>query len=634
MLIRIKNKFLLLVLTSAVLTGILYIAPQAFIWNKLKSLQKPYLAVQYITHNDSVKSDLAKAREVVDGHFLPSELSFAPQGTAFAPFIPYVLFAFFIVIANGNISLAFLLANFIFASLIFGAIYFLGKVIIKNRWWALFLAFLGTFTPILISYYNLYYQNFWNKFLNDIVKNFYPLVNTPLATLSLSRIGNPLITYVFYLPALAAIFLFWQKPKAWTAILAGLIAGLTPYVYFHHGIFLFIVIGLLTAYSFWKRKNDPIRLKFILVLLGIFFLITIPYVISYFSFSNLPSYDDYVRRLGVEEGRNFQLLVIRDYAVYLIFAAFIYLTIYKKDKSKAILYFLFFGAMFITWNIQLITGFVPESNHWWSVFGPVIFMVSADIVYNFLRNPNSKLIIAILILLSSLLVIKKAVNAGLFINPDQSFLDKYTFSQDIIDSWNWINGNLGREPKIISDSFMTALHLHVYTSARSYLPNWLNTLASNEDVENRFLVANKSFGVSKEILEKRLRLESGGTCENLARQFDLDIKACDDRYTFYNLPDAAFHLYGRYFVYGPSKEYSTVAQGSKPFPPITEFKIQELLARFDETKIIWPEIGVEYVYYGPWEKQFSQLNLAKDANLELVYKNLSVEIYKINGAFK
>src|SRR3989338_11311821 len=115
MLIRIKNKFLLLVLTSAVLTGILYIAPQAFIWNKLKSLQKPYLAVQYITHNDSVKSDLAKAREVVDGYFLPSELSFAPQGTAFAPFIPYVLFAFFIVIANGNISLAFLLANFIFA---------------------------------------------------------------------------------------------------------------------------------------------------------------------------------------------------------------------------------------------------------------------------------------------------------------------------------------------------------------------------------------------------------------------------------------------------------------------------------------------------------------------------------------
>ena len=42
----------------------------------------------------------------------------------------------------------------------------------------------------------------------------------------------------------------------------------------------------------------------------------------------------------------------------------------------------------------------------------------------------------------------------------------------------------------------------------------------------------------------------------------------------------------------------------------------------------------DFVYYGPWEKQFSQLNLAKDANLELVYKNLSVEIYKINGAFK
>ena len=625
----VRKIFLLLVLGSAILTGVLYSAPQVFIWKKLKALDKPYLAVQYITRNDEVKGDITKAREIFDGHFPPSELSFDPRGTAVAPFVPYLLFGFLIFLAQGSINLAFILANFIFASLIFGAVYFLGRVVIKNRWWSLFLAFLGTLTPILMSYYNLYYSNFWDKFLNDLVKNFYPLVNTPLATLSLSRINSPLITFVFYLPALAALFWFWQKPKFWTAVLAGLLVGLLPYVYFHFAVFLAISVILLAAYSCWKRKEDFMRFKFAALLLGIVFLVSIPFIISYFSFGDLASYDDYVRRIGLEEGRQLQTLVMKDYLVYLTLAFLIYLTVYKKDKNKAILYFLFFSAMFIAWNIQLITGAVPESNHWWFVFGPVIFISSADIIYNFLRNPNSKLIIAILLLLSSLLVAKKVVNAGLFVNPDESFLNKYTFNQEIIDSWDWINKTLDGEPKIISDSFMTTLYLYIYTSARPYVPNWLNTLESNESIENRFLVANKVFGVSAVTLEKRLSLGSDGTCENLVRQFELDIKECDDQNTFYNLPDAAFHLYGRYFRYGSAKEYSSVAPGSKPFPPATESKIQELLARFNETEATWLDIDADYLYYGPWEKQFSRLNLKENRDLKLIYQNPSVEIYAI-----
>lgn len=624
-----KNKFFLLVLASAILVGILYSAPQVLIWNKLKSLDKPYLAMQYTTFNDEVKGEIAKAREIFDGHFPPSELSFAPRGITFTPFIPYLLFGFLIFAANGSINLAFILANFIFASLIFAAVYLLGKIVIGNRWWALFLAFFGTLTPFLLFYFNLYHQNFWDKFLNDIAKNFFPLVNTPLTTLSLSRINSPLITFIFYLPALASVFLFWQKPKTWTAILAGLAVGLTPYVYFHYGIFLYITIGLLAVYSFWKRKKNPARFKSILVLLGVVGLFVIPYAISYLSFSNLASFDDYIHRMGIEEGRHFQTLVFRDYIVYLLFAVIIYLTIYKKDKNKAVLYFLFFLAMIVSWNIQLITGSVPESNHWWYVFGPIIFIASADIIYNLLRNPNSKRTIAILLLLSSLLIAKKIINAGVFINPDEKFLTKYTFNQEVIDSWNWINVNLGRDARIISDSLLTTLYLNIYTSARPYVPNWLNTLESNKKVENRFLVANKVFGVSAATLEKRLRLGSSGTCENLARQFNLDLKECDDPNTFYNLPDAAFHLYGRYFRYGPNKEYSSVAKDSKPFPPATESKIRELLDRFDKTKTSWIDIDADFVYYGPWEKQFSRPDLKRDNGLILVYENPSVEIYQI-----
>ncbi|MEK7629071.1 MAG: hypothetical protein AAB394_00930 [Patescibacteria group bacterium] len=48
-------------------------------------------------------------------------------------------------------------------------------------------------------------------------------------------------------------------------------------------------------------------------------------------------------------------------------------------------------------------------------------------------------------------------------------------------------------------------------------------------------------------------------------------------------------------------------------------------------KADWSQTNSSFVYYGPWEKQFSQVNFSKDSRLELIYKNSLVEIFKIKS---
>ena len=58
-------------------------------------------------------------------------------------------------------------------------------------------------------------------------------------------------------------------------------------------------------------------------------------------------------------------------------------------------------------------------------------------------------------------------------------------------------------------------------------------------------------------------------------------------------------------------------------------KAEELIFRYTALEVAPADIEADYLYYGPWERQISQVNLAMLPGLERIYKNGSVEIYKI-----
>ncbi|MBI2454406.1 MAG: hypothetical protein HYV54_02450 [Parcubacteria group bacterium] len=268
----------------------------------------------------------------------------------------------------------------------------------------------------------------------------------------------------------------------------------------------------------------------------------------------------------------------------------------------------------IVLNVQIVIGFVPHSDHWPRAISPIIFLILFNMFYIWFekfsfKQPVLKVFVPILLIgLCLLLVTKKIVNVYGFMSPSPEVLRDYVFPKRFAESWRWLDAHLA-EPRVVSPSFLNSVYLTAFTSARPVLPVGVLTSISNFKVEELFLKVNNVFGVSGDILEKRLRDGRGLEC----------LESCSRYYTISNTIDAPLSLYGSYFGGGDNVM----------FQRLPELKVQELRRRYQKLQIGWADLGAKYVYYGPWEKQFASIDLSRDQELQLIYKNDSVELYRI-----
>lgn len=600
------------------------------IWNKLHSLGKPYVAIQLTHHGDEAYGTISRFREIYDGHFPPGDLYLdVNTPTPFGPLqIMPLLMAEFIYLFGGNINASYIAATFLLPPILFLLFYYLGKIITGKRNWAVFLGLLGTLTPI----FRALPQSFrsLNLFLNNIVKFFIPLVSTPLAKLPLGRTEDPMLTYLVFLQAIAALLIFWQKPNKKTAALSGALIGLMFYIYFHYWVFLVIVAGLIGLYALLRIKKDVQFLKLNLVLFGVLAIVTIPYWVNFFEFRSSPTAAEVTARIGVETSRSPFFIAgepaIFDYLFYAALAVLVYFVFFKKgQKNTAILYWIFITAMFLIWNIQVITGFVPSPDHWFRPISAFVVVILFHAAYELLKKVNYKIVTVCLIIGSVLLISKKVVNALVFINPPSQFVsektfESRTFNSSIVQSWEWINKNLPHEPKIISPSFTTSLYLNAQTSARPYFVGGFNTAASNQLLEERFLKTYKLFKVKPEFLEKVLRVNYQDFCSEQCLS-----QTGRDPHEYLNTVETVTHLYVGYYVNDPNR----FPRSETTYRFVTKEKADELIAAYPRLRVDWKDVEADYVYYGPWEKQITIVDLNKDPNLELLFKNKEVGIYKI-----
>lgn len=608
-------RYSILVFILAVTVGGFYAAPQLLIRQTVLEQELPFVLSQFTYLHDGGDAYLQYAREVYDGHFPPSDLFFDYRTPNIFPPVPPLVMASMIFLFK-DISLAYIAANFLFSAILFLLFLLLGWVVFnKNKTWSVFMGLVGVLTPIAIHLPYAFFSI--DNLANVVLKNFYPGVKTFLPTLFLARIEYPLMTHLVYLPAIITFFVFWRKPKFITAILAGLFGGLLFYTYLHKWAYWVVVIGLVFSYTLIFRRQNKRRLAGLVALIGTMILVSIPYFINYFEYNSLPGAREQILRLHLEVGRSFNWLYWPHYVSYLLLGELVYLVFWKKAefRDRAVLYWVFLAAAFLVWNVQIITGFVPHSDHWPRAISPLVFLMIFDLIYTMIRRSRFSvgrdaaiLVTIVLVLASVLLVAKKVVNSAEFISPSQNILKDYTFPENIMGSWRWIDHNLD-EPTMVSPSFLSSIYLLAFTSARPFLPIGIMTPISNFQVEEKFLETNKVFGVDQVVLEERLWDGRGLKC----REF------CDRPYVENNIKSAAYFIYGLYFIDGDGL-------GSYKMP---EHKIRELVQRYQGLQIDWEDVGAGYVYYGPWEKQFVDADLSREQKLRLVYKNSSVELYQI-----
>lgn len=604
-------------LLLAVVIGLLQILPGFFLRESIEQSGRAYLPLQMTHHGDSTIFYLPRAQEVADGHFPPSDPHIEEnKSSAFVyPPLPQLVFGSLIALV-GDTTDAYMVLSFIFTALLFLSFYWMGYIFLNNRLGAVFIGVLGTLTPIAIHLPKAFFSP--QLFADIILKNFIPIVRTKLHDLFLARIDDPLLTLSLFTVTFTLLYLFWRKPTVAKAIGLGLCEGLLFYTYLYYWLFIAMMMASLLAYDifFERRKNFICWVALFLTCA----LAAVPYILNSLEFRALPQAADVVARVGLESGRGFRFSVWPDYLAYIGLGALTVLLL-KGERLTKSFFLIALWAMLLGWNLQIFIGFNVQPDHWPKAFGLPIFILSALLLANVLSRfseqikklPRHTTVVVVMVLIS-LLIGKKAVNAFSFIQPDEVFETAYTFPADIMQSWRWLNEHTPKEAVILSNSFITSTYLSGYTATNPYLPQSQNTLASNYEIEQRFLTVNKIFGTSYAQMEMLLSPKGNLVCKETCAP-----------HTTLNLVKTPFYLYSQ--VYNPQAKFDALV--TKHNYALPAEKIKELLERYQGIKLDWSNFTGNYLYYGPWEREIAGENFQPRSNFELVYKEGEVEIYKL-----
>ncbi len=613
---RVKNFWV--VAFFSILVGLLYVLPPIYIWDTLAKNDEPFILARLSTYQDELTVYLPRAREVYDGYLLPRDLYFDEQKPTVLNILPTWFFSVFIYMFSGNINLAYLSAQFFFIAIIFTLLFYLGLFLFNNsKPWALFFGLIGVLTPLLFANYRFDWHSpliALNDLVSLSVKQFIPIARTQIHKMFLARVDDPLLTYPIYISAIFSFIVFWRKPKIVWAVLAGLLGGLLFYTYFHYWIYWMIFLSATGIYALFFQKKDFIMNY--LVLVSVVALASIPYFINYFTFIQTPGSLDYSLRLGLRLGHESHLDDALGYYIsYVLLLAGVGVMVFKRDKPLAILFCLFLVAAFISWNVQFILGKMPVYWQGSKAIAPLVFIIFFYICYALIQEiySNHKVFKSVFkvvfFVLALALISKKVINvASIYSKPAPDILSLYRSDSNINNSLGWLNIVKEPEPKVVSSSLVTSLYLTTYTSSRPFLATGFVSPMPMAVLENRYLAANKLFGVGKDILLKRIT-------ENL----DDCVSNCPTE-SWFNIHKTPRFLYVNYF-------WQNTDRGDNWLP---SDRLVDLSDRYSKLNPRWSDTDSHYVYYSPWEKQFSEPNFDKDNQLSLVYKNPEVAIYKIN----
>ncbi|MEK9174471.1 MAG: hypothetical protein AAB725_00680 [Patescibacteria group bacterium] len=601
-----SHRTFILIGTLAFLVGCLYITPPVLIWQELKNLDQHFVLVQLSTYKDELTVYLPRAREIYDGNFPPRDLYFDEQRPTVLNPLPSALMAPFIFLFGGNINLAILAGQFTFGAIIFLLFFFLFLDFFKSRVWAVLFSFMAVLTPLAFIFYRWGLDgSLWVSFKEIVtifLKQFVPIINTPIHKLFLARFDDPLLTYPVFLTAIFLFFRFWRNPVRKNAILAAVPAALLFYTYFHYWVYWFTAVGVLFVWACFDSKERN-RLRSFLWFGVVAVVIALPYFATYFNIKDFSDNKDYIYRFGLAEGRSLDVIwqFKAHYPVYIILFFLVSWFYSKRERAKAILFQGLIGAMVIAGNLQLLVGFMPVPGQIAKPIALVIFIIVSILCHDVLKywglvgGAHSRIIAFFVFLSVLLLPAKKIIN---LIEVEKRFNEiayDYSFPRDLVDSWQWINEQLPSDSKMISPSLINSLYLNSYTSIRPYLPTGFASTMPMPVLEERYLTANKLFGVDEEDISRKI-----GETE----------KACPGRCLkdeWFNLNKNLRFLYVNYFISGDDV---LAGEGGAP----EEYK-ERLIDRVRSLNPDWQSIPAKFVYEGPWEKQLGSKSLNSFNNL-------------------
>lgn len=480
----------------------------------------------------------------------------------------------------------YVIADFIFPPLVFLLFYFLTKAITKNNLVSvlaglLLLAWepLWSFGIKLAAYFIRYPGS-------DYFANYLNTLNRPL---KFARFDNPQFSFIVLI---LTLLFFWQAIKTKKTVyyvLFGFFTGLQWYIYSYYAIFA----SFLLIFAFFLQIIPVLTLV-------VFALSSFLYWHTYWQFIKLPQAMDFLIRAGRENGRWFNSIFFPLFLAFIL----IILSKFKKNLKKEIIFLLtlLLAAIFCL-NFQLFSGFSVQHFHWQTVIvDPVLiltisFLLSQVIIFlqkhkNWSLFLKFSLFLLIIFLLSSLFFRNFLIARNTY--------KAYEKNLKLEEAFNWINNNVPDNSVIMTPSPLTNYWLIMSTKAYLYTPHSLHSLAPTDELVERMAITFDIFNLDKKYAGKFL-----------AYYQSLGITP----YTLetINLSGYQYLFYLKYNYGNPPPGYLTFFQESN-------FSLSAAKNKYK----------LDYLFYGPFEKQMGGIDFKQNNNLTKVFDNAEVRIYQVN----
>lgn len=596
-----RKDFYRLALVTA-LVSLIFGLPHILISLKLDSEGKDYtpLVANYelwngastLTNEESM-GYAPRVREVLDGHWMVSDAhALEYKGSVY--YMPYLLELFLGVATffTGSLQTTFILADFLFPPMIFLAIFLFLYEVTGDKC----LSFFGGVSTILASPVVGYAIRFdFRDAIRFLTLNIVEL-------LAFSRLVNPQLSFVLLMSALFLLYLGLARRNAAYSVGGGVFTGLCFYAYFYYWSFILAGMGVFIVLSLMRGEKQELKLSLASMVTAA--VVSIPYWLNYVRFNSSPYAKEILLRTGVEYGRTVTVLTVP----YLVFIVMYYLMFKGKNTSFYFLLSFLLGGLACR-NIQVLTGFTVQSEHWSQrVFDPWIMISSAALLADLKRNrlgaSGRKLLsyactcLAVLLLVFGFSLQKK------FSDEKHGY---YFMDEDVMDSFRWLNENTRVDSVVLTD-YETASMVPTYTHNNIFTPFSPHTLAPTEDLLDRMIIAYKVFNVSPEYFSGFI----------------------GSRKAYWNI----YHAENLTYITPLSALFDVeAAKGRRgSYPTISEGMQERLNRRFTEYVFDADEVremyALDYVYLGPNEKNISNADLDSAGWLRKVYENNKVSIYE------
>ena len=453
--------------------------------------------------------------------------------------------------------------------------------------------------------------------LKAFLASFKPLVNSAVATrLPFDRLMSPEWTFI---PL--GLFLFFlicalKYKKNIFTVCAGIFYGALFYSYPFDWIAVSLVLGV--SFFLFLFRRDYIMAKMIFFVAVFGGIVSIPYWVNVYQLMHLAQYHDLLSRTGLEVGRHFRLFLLPHYIVWLGLS--VWLLKSKKNIWGIVGASLFIGA-FLTMNVQMVTGYVPQPDHFLRyplAFSLLVAYVIAGIEFAARYpaiGPLVKRIAKIVLVLACVLVIVRSV--GIQIAYARSQYEHYTLPPAVDDSFKWIRENLPSNSVMLSPSVVTNSHLLMFTPVKVFVPSsGAVSTASNQELVERFVVAAKLFGVSDDRIK-----------ELFSRTYLEELKSSIHGMDTQN--SIAAHLF-HYGLYAQTPNFYFGDRAFRDFEDVEKAVVTALGEWHRDQETMRAKFSFEYIYVGPEEnKHFTFLAGQFPGCLKNLYTSGGVSIYRI-----